>query len=147
MATIQDVMSQGCAWISPETSVEEAAQIMAQKDIGFLPVGEDDRLIGMITDRDITIRSVADGKNVATTPVREIMTPKTYYCYEDQALEEVCDNLGEIKVRRLPVVNRDKRLVGVVSLGDLAQAATRANVGQTEQQITHKGSAKAVRAA
>ena len=109
---------------------------MKQKDIGFLPVGENDRLIGMITDRDIVIRAIADGQDPAAAKVRDAMTSKTYYCFDDQDVEEICNNLGEIKVRRLPVVNRDKRLVGVVTLGDLAQSCTRANIGQTEQQIT-----------
>jgi CBS domain-containing protein len=138
MAQIQDVMSKGCEWIAPEATISDAARVMAQKDIGFLPVGENDRLIGMVTDRDLAVRAVALDKNTASTQVRDIMTPQTYYCYDDQDVEEVCNNLGEIRVRRLPVVNRDKRLVGVVSLGDLAQEATRANVGQTEQQITCK---------
>ncbi len=136
MAQVKDIMTQGCQWISPEESVAKAASIMKDKDIGFLPIGENDRLIGMVTDRDITVRAVAEGKDPASTKVRSIMTAKTYYCYDDQDIEEVCNNLGEIKVRRLPVVNRDKRLVGVVTIGDLAQKASRANVGQTEQQIT-----------
>ncbi|MCB1784346.1 MAG: CBS domain-containing protein [Alphaproteobacteria bacterium] len=138
MARIQDVMSHECEWISPEASVADAARVMAEKDIGFLPVGENDRLIGMITDRDITVRAVGQGKSPDSTSVRDIMTPKTFYCYDDQDVEDVCNNLGDIQVRRLPVVNREKRLVGVVSLGDLAQSATRANIGQTEQQITSK---------
>lgn len=136
MAQVKDVMSANCEWISPETSVADAAKSMRDKDIGFLPVGENDRLIGMVTDRDIVMRNVAEGKDSGATQVRDVMTPKTYYCYDDQDVEEVCNNLGEIQVRRLPVVSRDKRLVGVVSLGDLAQSASRANIGQTEQQIT-----------
>ena len=120
----------------PDDSVQKAASLMKEKDFGFLPVGENDRLIGMVTDRDIVIRAIADGKAPADTPVRDIMTAKTYYCFDDQDVEEVCNNLGEIKVRRLPVVNRDKRLVGVVTIGDLAQDTSRANIGQTEQQIT-----------
>ncbi|MCB1558039.1 MAG: CBS domain-containing protein [Alphaproteobacteria bacterium] len=129
-------MTPNCQWVAPEASIAQAAQAMRDQDIGFLPVGENDRLIGMITDRDIAIRSAAAGQNPSQATVREAMTEKTYYCYDDQDVEEICNNMGEIQVRRLPVVNRDKRLVGVVSIGDLAQVATRANVGQTEQQIT-----------
>lgn len=136
MPQVKDVMTQNCQWIAPDAPVSQAAEIMRDQDIGFLPVGENDRLIGMLTDRDIAVRAVAAGKNPAASPVRDAMTAKTYYCYDDQDIEEVCNNMGEIRVRRLPVVNRDKRLVGVVSIGDLAQAATRSNVGQTEQQIT-----------
>ncbi len=109
---------------------------MRDMDCGFMPLAENDRMIGMITDRDITIRAVAEGKNPEDVRAREIMTEKTYYCYDDQDVEEVCNNMGEIQVRRLPVVNRDKRLVGIVSMGDLAQSASRPNVGQTQQQIT-----------
>jgi len=138
MTQIKDVMTPTCEWIAPEKTANEAAQIMQAKDIGFLPVGENDRLVGMITDRDIVVRTLAQAKDPSATQVRDIMTPKTYYCYDDQDVEEICNNLGDIQVRRLPVVNRDKRLVGVVSLGDLAQQATRANIGQTEQQITQE---------
>ena len=136
MTQIKDVMSSDFKFITPETSVQEAAQIMNERDIGFLPVGENDRLIGMVTDRDIAVRSVAKGQNPAEQTVRDIMTAKTYYCFDDQSVEDICNNMGEIQVRRLPVVNRDKRLVGIVSLGDLAQEASRPNVGQTRQQIT-----------
>ncbi len=136
MTQIKDVMSQDVQFVTPEKTVQQVAEIMQARDIGFVPVGENDRLIGMVTDRDITTRCVATGQNPASQQIRDVMTPKTYYCYDDQPVEEVCNNLGEIQVRRLPVVNRDKRLVGVVSLGDLAQEASRPNVGQTQQQIT-----------
>jgi CBS domain-containing protein len=136
MSIIRDVMSKDFKFVTPETSVQEAAQKMRDLDFGFLPVGENDKLIGMITDRDIVIRSSAKGQNPSSTPVRDVMTAKTYYCYDDQSVEEICDNMSEIKVRRLPVVNRDKRLVGVVSLGDVAQAAHRAKTGDALQEIT-----------
>lgn len=136
MPQIKDVMSTDYRFISPETTLQEAAKIMKQHDLGFLPVGNNDKLVGMITDRDIAIRAVAEGKDTATCKAGDIMTPKTYYCYEDQTTEEVCKNLSEIKVRRLPVVNRDKRLVGIVSMGDLSQKAETSQIGQTEKQIT-----------
>ena len=129
--------------IKPDTSVQEAAKKMRDEDFGFLPVGDGEKLIGMVTDRDIVIRCVAEGNNCAGTPVSDIMSKNTFYCYDDQDLEEVCDNLGEIKVRRLPVVNRDKQLVGVVSMGDLSQQAANANVGQTEREITEETRNKA----
>mgnify|MGYP002823053583 CR=1 FL=1 len=138
MPVIRDVMTPQCEWIKPEATIADAANIMQAKDIGFLPVGENDKLIGMVTDRDIVTRSIAQGQEPSVAQVRDIMTPKTYYCYDDQAVDEICENMSEIKVRRLPVVNRDKRLVGVVSLGDLAQNAEKAQIGQTEQQITAK---------
>ena len=136
MTQIKDVMSPNFKFMAPDSPVSEVAQQMRDMDCGFMPLAENDKMVGMITDRDITIRAVAEGKNPAECQARDVMTAKTYYCYDDQDVEEVCNNMGEIQVRRLPVVNRDKRLVGVVSMGDLAQAASRPNVGQTQQQIT-----------
>jgi len=136
MAQIKDVMSTNFKWMAPDSPVAQVAQQMSDLDCGFMPLAENDKMIGMITDRDITIRGVAQNKDLQQTQARELMTAKTYYCFEDQDVEEVCNNMGEIQVRRLPVVNRDKRLVGIVSMGDLAQSASRPNVGQTEQQIT-----------
>jgi CBS domain-containing protein len=136
MTKIKDVMTEKCEWISPDTNLVEAAKLMKKCDCGFLPVGENDKLVGMVTDRDIAIRAVAEGKDPNATNVRDVMTSKTYYCYDDQDVSEVCENMGEIKVRRMPVVNRDKRLVGVVSFGDVSQAAPAKNVGESQQQIT-----------
>lgn len=136
MTQIRDVMSKDFKFISPETSVQQAAQMMRDLDIGFLPVAENDRMIGMVTDRDIAVRSVAEAQNPSSAPVGEVMTPKTYYCYDDQGVDEICDNMAEIKVRRLPVVNREKRLVGIVSLGDVSQQCHRAKTGDALQEIT-----------
>ncbi|MEM6811718.1 MAG: CBS domain-containing protein [Pseudomonadota bacterium] len=136
MPQIKDVMTPNIKWMSPDAPVSQIAQEMKDQDCGFIPMAENDRMIGMVTDRDITVRAIAEGKNPQEITGRDIMTPKTYYCYDDQDVEEICNNMGEIQVRRLPVVNRDKRLVGVVSMGDLAQVASRPNVGQTQQQIT-----------
>ena len=136
MTQIKDVMTPNFKFMAPDSPIAQVAQQMRDIDSGFMPLAENDKMVGMITDRDIIIRAIAEGKDPANTPAREIMTAKTYYCYDDQDIEEVCNNMGEIQVRRLPVVNRDKRLVGVVSMGDLAQSASRPNIGQTQQQIT-----------
>lgn len=135
MTQISSIMTQNCEWVAPETSIQQAAQKMRDIDCGFIPVGENDRLVGIVTDRDIAVRAVADNLS-ATTQVRDVMTPKVYYCFDDQNAEEVCNNMSDIKVRRLPVVNRDKRLVGVVSMGDLAQAVQNAETGETLRDIT-----------
>ena len=132
---IKDVMTKSADWISPDTTLAQAAQKMQSEDIGFLPVGENDKLIGSVTDRDIVIRAVAQGKDPNTTKVRDVMTAKMYYCFDDQSVDEICDNMADIKVRRLPVVNRDKRLVGVVSLGDLSQAKEKSS-GEALKHIT-----------
>jgi CBS domain-containing protein len=92
---------------------------MMKIDAGTVPVGKDQKLVGMLTDRDIAVRAVAKGLG-PDTPVREIMSADVKYCFEDQSIEEVARNMADIQVRRLPVVNRDKRLVGILSLGDLA---------------------------
>ncbi len=135
MTQIKDVMSPNFKFMAPDSLIAQVAEQMRDMDCGFMPIAENDKMVGMITDRDITVRAIAEGKD-GKTPARDVMTAKTYYCYDDQHVEEVCNNMGEIQVRRLPVVNRDKRLVGIVSMGDLAQQASRPNVGQTEQQIT-----------
>jgi len=93
--------------------------MMVEIDAGVLPVAQDDRLVGMITDRDIAVRAVAQGKSPDTL-VRDVMSPEVLYCFDDQEIKEITRNMGDVKVRRLPVVNRDKRLVGIISLGDLS---------------------------
>jgi len=95
---------------------------MRDEDTGILPVGEGDRLVGIVTDRDVALRLVAEGKDPARTKVREVMTQDVKYVFEDEELGHVADNMAEQQVRRLPVVNRSKRVVGVISLGDLARA-------------------------
>src|ERR671932_1895099 len=116
---VSEAMTRDVRVASPEQSIREAARTMAEIDTGVLPVGESDRLVGMITDRDIAIRAVAEGKG-PDTPVREVMTQDVKYCFEDEDTDHVARNMADQQVRRLPVVNRDKRLVGILSLGDLA---------------------------
>ena len=99
---------------------KETASVMRDGDFGLLPVGENDRLVGTVTDRDITIRAVAAGKDPNTTTVREAMSEGIHYCFDDQSVEEAADLMSEAQIRRLPIVNRDKRLVGIVALADLA---------------------------
>jgi CBS domain-containing protein len=112
-------MSRDVRLVSPEQTIREAAELMAEIDAGCLPVGENDRLVGMITDRDITVRAVAHGLN-PDTKVRGVMTHEIHYCFEDEDIEEVAEKMSDLKVRRLPVLSRNKRLVGIVSLGDIA---------------------------
>ncbi len=119
---ISDRMSRDVRVASPAQSLFEAAKLMAELDVGVLPIGENDRLVGMVTDRDIAIRGVAAGLG-PDTPIRNIMSREVKYCYEDQSVDEVARNMGAIRVRRLPVLNRDKRLVGIISLGDLATSS------------------------
>src|SRR3954467_1234113 len=118
---VSDVMSRDVQLATPKQSIRDAAKIMAKIDAGILPVGENDRLVGIITDRDIAVRAVAAGKG-PETPVRDVMsTEQVMYCFEDDDVDDVARNMGDVKVRRLPVMDRNKRLVGIISLGDLAQ--------------------------
>ena len=117
---VHSCMSEDVRICAPDHSIREAAKAMKDTDAGFLPVGENDRLVGMITDRDIAVRAVADGKS-CDTPVREVMTTDVHYCFEDEELSDAASKMGALKVRRLPVLDHDKRLVGIVSLGDIAR--------------------------
>ncbi len=118
---VADVMSTDVRIASPEDTVQHVARMMGEEDTGVLPVGEGDRLVGVVTDRDLALRLAAEGKDPARTRVREVMTPEIRYVFEDEDLEHVAENMAEQRLRRLPVVNRAKRLVGIVSLGDLAR--------------------------
>jgi CBS domain-containing protein len=117
---LKDVMTRGVAVVPPEATVQEAARKMEQLDIGPLPVCDGERLVGMLTDRDIIVRAVAQRRDPATTTVREVMTPEVAYCFEDQDIAEARRLMAERQLRRLPVLNRNKWLVGIVALGDLA---------------------------
>lgn len=116
---VAEIMTTDVFLTAPTRTIREAAETMQRMDVGSLPVGDGDRLVGMVTDRDIAIRAVARGMD-AQTPVREVMTQDIRYCYEDEDVDSVARNMAELEVRRLPVVNRDKRLVGFVSLADFA---------------------------
>jgi CBS domain-containing protein len=115
---------------------------MRDHDIGFLPVGENDRLIGTLTDRDIVIRVVASRKDPVDVPVSEAMSKKLFYCFDDQSIDEICQNMASMQVLRMPVVNRAKRLVGAVSFTDLAKAATATVYCNAKKQIGSAPSAK-----
>jgi uncharacterized protein (DUF2267 family)/CBS domain-containing protein len=116
---VQDLMTRDVTITNPEETVQQAAKRMAELDLGALPVSENGRLVGMITDRDIAVRAIAEGKG-PHLKVREVMTPDIKYCFADQEIDEIASNMADIQIRRLPVVNRDKRLVGILSLGDIA---------------------------
>lgn len=137
---VRDAMTQDVRIASPEQSIREAAATMAEIDAGALPVGDDDRLVGMITDRDIAVRGVAKGKS-PDSPVSEMMTRDVRYCFDDEDMDKVCQNMSDQQIRRIPVVNRDKRLVGILSLGDLALSEGRRETGAALAGISRPGGA------
>ena len=116
---VREAMTRDVRLVKPDQPISEAARLMAELDIGALPVEENDRLVGMITDRDIAVRAVAAGRG-PDTPVREVMSARDQVLLRRPAIDEVTQNMGELRIRRLPVLTRDKRLIGILSLGDLA---------------------------
>jgi CBS domain-containing protein len=135
---VSEAMSRDVQIVDPDQTLQQAAAKMCELDVGALPVGENDRLVGMITDRDIAVRAVAERKG-PDTPIREVMTKEVKYCFEDEDLEHVAANMGDIRVRRLPVMSRDKRLVGIVSLGDIAMVEGRSAAGEAVTGVSRPG--------
>jgi CBS domain-containing protein len=125
---VSDAMNRGAHIVSANDPLKKAARIMADEDVGFLPVEEHDRLVGMITDRDIVTRVVARGQG-GDARVRDAMTRDVKYCFEDEELDDVVENMADIQVRRLPVMSKDKRLIGVLSLADVARSYSPDAVG------------------
>jgi CBS domain-containing protein len=117
---VRDIMTRDVRVASPSDNLKRAAQIMEEHDFGMLPVGDEGRLVGMLSDRDITIRAVARGVSPDSGKVRDIMSAEVKYVYDDDTVEDAARSMSDLQVRRLPVLDRDKRLVGIVSLGDLA---------------------------
>ncbi|MBX6315990.1 MAG: CBS domain-containing protein [Isosphaeraceae bacterium] len=134
---IKDIMTPGVECVSPDDTIQEAARKMRDLDVGPMPVCDHDRLAGMITDRDITIRAVAEGRDPSSTKVREVMTEGVVYCFEDEDLEAAARTMQDQQIRRVLVLNRDKRLVGIVSLGDLAtESGDKAKAGEVLQDVS-----------
>jgi CBS domain-containing protein len=117
---VSEVMTRHVECIGPDATLQEAAARMKSRDIGPLPVCDNDRVVGMVTDRDITVRATAEGEDPTGVRVRDIMTPEVVYCFEDQLVSEAARLMAEKQIRRLVVLDRERRLVGIVSLGDVA---------------------------
>ncbi len=144
---VSEAMTRDPEIVAPDQPIQQAAQFMLKSDAGVMPVGEGDRLVGILTDRDIAVRAVAQGRG-PDTPVREVMSEDLLYCYEDDELEEVAMKMSDSQVRRMPVLSRDDQLVGIVSLGDIsrsdqADAASVALDGVTDPGGEHNQSEEA----
>ena len=121
---VKEVMHKGVEWVGPETPLVEIAKLMRQHDIGAIPIGENDRLIGMVTDRDIVCKGLAqDSFDARRATARDVMTPGIHCCQEDDDLAKAVRHMEKLKVRRLPVINKSKRMVGMISLGDVSHSA------------------------
>jgi len=133
---LSDILTHQVETIPPTASIKEAAQRMRSMDVGALPVCDGQRLLGMVTDRDLTIRMMAEGRDPVATPVSEAMSPDVRYCFADQDVKEAARIMQQEQIRRLPVVDREKHLIGIVSLGDLAVAGDDRLSGDTLQTIS-----------
>jgi CBS domain-containing protein len=135
---ISDCMTQNVRIAGPDQTLRDAAQSMASLDAGVLPVAENDRLVGMITDRDIAVRGIGEGRG-PDAKIREVMSAEVRYCFDDEEVDDVLHNMGDLKVRRMPVLSRERRLVGIVSLGDLATNSEAAKAGEALGSISQPG--------
>jgi len=127
---VREAMHKGVQWVSPETKVSELAKLMRDHDIGAIPIGENDRLIGMVTDRDIVCRALANGSDASQLTARQIMTPGIAFCRDEEELAEAVRIMEARRVRRLPVIDGTKRMVGLLSIGDVAHTASRELTGE-----------------
>lgn len=139
MTTVSEIMTTDVQVVEPDETLQRAAQIMQDLDVGALPVCTGRQLLGMVTDRDITVRGVASGLAPTTACVSDVMTQDAQCCTEDQDTDAVMQLMGELQVRRMPVVNAEKELVGIVSLGDLA-LRQRGHIDDTVREISEPGS-------
>jgi len=134
---IKEVMTEKVRTVRPDTRLPDVACLMRDEDIGSVPVEENDKLVGMITDRDIVLRAVVEGaEGIERHTARDVMSPKILYCRDDESIDDVLKNMGYQQIRRLPVVNREMRLVGIVSLGDLSRTAPPAETGESLKDIS-----------
>jgi CBS domain-containing protein len=137
MSQICDVMTRDVRTVRPDDSVQQAAQCMDELNVGSVPVCEGDKLVGMVTDRDITVRAVAVGRAADSTPVNEVMSTNVRWCFDDQEVDDVLDEMRDTQIRRVPVLNRNNKLVGIVSLGDLAdRGASQPRVAEALRDIS-----------
>jgi CBS domain-containing protein len=121
----KDAMHPGVTWVEPDTPVSELARLMRDGDIGSIPIGENDRLVGMVTDRDIVCKGLADGRDVESLTARDVMTGPIVYCRADEDIDDAVRIMEDHQIRRLPVIDEDKRMVGMLSMGDIADCASR----------------------
>jgi CBS domain-containing protein len=133
---VKEAMHAGVQWVEPKTPLTTIAKLMRDYDVGALPVGENDRLVGMITDRDIVCRAIAEGRDLAMTTARDVMSKGIVFCRTEEELDDAVRLMEKKKVRRLPVINKDKRMVGMLSLGDISSTGSRQLCGEVLQAVS-----------
>jgi CBS domain-containing protein len=133
---VKEIMHKGVEWVSPDTPVTTLAKKMKKYDVGALPVGENDRLIGMVTDRDIAVRGVANGKDVSKLTARDIMTKGIIWCQAGNSAKEAASLMETKQVRRLPVIDEKKRMIGMLSLGDISHAASQRTATEVMKAVS-----------
>ena len=141
-----ECMSVVVRFVEPETSIREASALMGKAEIGILPVAGKDRLVGILTDRDIVVRAIAAGKD-PNCPVKDVMTPEVKYCFDNESVEDVARRMIELQIRRIPVVDQDRILVGIISLSDIVTACDYEVAGRTITGITRPGGLRSQEAA
>lgn len=132
---VKEAMHLGVEWREPDTPICEIAKVMKDSDVGAVPIGENDKLIGIVTDRDIACRAVADGLDLSQTTARDVMTKGIIYCTEDEDIEDAIHLMENKQVRRLPVISKDKRMIGILSLGDLSHAVSHELSGELIEAV------------
>lgn len=134
---VNEIMTTDVQCVDPETTVEEASRLMLENDIGTVLVCEDDQLLGIVTDRDIVLRSVADGQEPGSFPVRHVMSDRLYFCYGEEEVDQAAFRMKHKQVRRLPVLDNDRRLIGIISLGDIALGMSNESlIGETLEGVS-----------
>jgi CBS domain-containing protein len=133
---VSEAMHANVDWVTHDTPVVEIARIMATDDVGAVPVGKDDRLVGMVTDRDIVLRLVAEKRDPATTMAEQVMTPDIVYCRAAESVEDAIYLMEQKKIRRLPVIDDNKRLVGMLSIGDVSHSMSRELTGELVHAVS-----------
>ncbi len=133
---VKDVMHSGVTWVEPDTKLKAVAKLMRDEDIGAIPVGENDRLIGMVTDRDISCRGFVEGKNTEEMTARDVMSEGITYCNENEEAEDAIRIMEAKKIRRLPVMNEEKRMVGMLAIGDISQKLPQDLSGEIMQAVS-----------
>ena len=133
---VKDVMHRGVTWVEPTTPIREIARMMRDNDIGSVPVGENDRLVGIVTDRDIICRGIADGADVSALRAGDVMSKPIIYCRADDELEHAIRIMEKNKIRRLPVIDKDKRLAGILALGDISEIGGQEMAGEVMRSVS-----------